>query len=107
MHVGQAVSLLKSLNMQWYVAMYIIIHLAYTVYFLYFQFIQSARATSTHAPHLHLLCDPLLCRHQLGRSMDTPLCVHSYIVTVRISCNSSQVMVYNTTDNRSSCTEHH
>ena len=33
---------------------------------------------------------------------DTPLCVHSYTVTVRNSCNSSQVMVYNTTDNRSS-----
>ena len=33
--------------------------------------------------------------------LDTPLCVHSYTVTVR-SCNSSQVMVYNTTDNRSS-----
>ena len=31
--------------------------------------------------------------------LDTPLCVHSYTVTVR---NSSQVMVYNTTDNRSS-----
>ena len=30
--------------------------------------------------------------------LDTPLCVHSYTVTVR---NSSQVMVYNTTDNRS------
>ena len=35
-------------------------------------------------------------------SLDTPLCVHSYTVTVRNSCNSSQVMVYNTTDNRSS-----
>ena len=34
--------------------------------------------------------------------LDTPLCVHSYTVTVRNSCNSSQVMVYNTTDNRSS-----
>ena len=33
--------------------------------------------------------------------LDTPLCVHSYTVTVRNSCNSSQVMVYNTTDNRS------
>ena len=31
--------------------------------------------------------------------LDTPLCVHSYTVTVR---NSSQVMVYNTTGNRSS-----
>ena len=31
--------------------------------------------------------------------LDTPLCVHSYTVTVR---NSSQVKVYNTTDNRSS-----
>ena len=31
--------------------------------------------------------------------LDTPLCVHSYTVTVR---NSSQVMVYNTTDYRSS-----
>ena len=31
--------------------------------------------------------------------LDTPLCVHSYTVTV---WNSSQVMVYNTTDNRSS-----
>ena len=31
--------------------------------------------------------------------LDTPLCVHSYTVTVRNSC---QVMVYNTTDNRSS-----
>ena len=31
--------------------------------------------------------------------LNTPLCVHSYTVTVR---NSSQVMVYNTTDNRSS-----
>ena len=31
--------------------------------------------------------------------LDTPLCVHSYTVTVR---NSSQVTVYNTTDNRSS-----
>ena len=36
--------------------------------------------------------------------LDTPLCVHSYTVTVRNSCNSSQVMVYNTTDNRSSLT---
>ena len=34
--------------------------------------------------------------------LDTPLCVHSYTVIVRNSCNSSQVMVYNTTDNRSS-----
>ena len=34
--------------------------------------------------------------------LDTPLCVHSYTVTVRNSCNSSQVIVYNTTDNRSS-----
>ena len=34
--------------------------------------------------------------------LDTPLCVHSYTVTVRNSCNSSQVMVYNTTDSRSS-----
>ena len=34
--------------------------------------------------------------------LDTPLCVHSYAVTVRNSCDSSQVMVYNTTDNRSS-----
>ena len=34
--------------------------------------------------------------------LDTPFCVHSYTVTVRNSCNSSQVMVYNTTDNRSS-----
>ena len=34
--------------------------------------------------------------------LDTPLCVHSYTITVRNSCNSSQVMVYNTTDNRSS-----
>ena len=34
--------------------------------------------------------------------LDTPLCVHSYTVTVRNSYNSSQVMVYNTTDNRSS-----
>ena len=34
--------------------------------------------------------------------LDTPLCVHSYTVTVRNSCNSSQVMVYNTIDNRSS-----
>ena len=34
--------------------------------------------------------------------LDTPLCVHSYTVTVRNSCNSSQVMVYNTTDKRSS-----
>ena len=34
--------------------------------------------------------------------LDTPLCVQSYTVTVRNSCNSSQVMVYNTTDNRSS-----
>ena len=34
--------------------------------------------------------------------LDTPLCVHSYTVTVRNSCNFSQVMVYNTTDNRSS-----
>ena len=34
--------------------------------------------------------------------LDTLLCVHSYTVTVRNSCNSSQVMVYNTTDNRSS-----
>ena len=34
--------------------------------------------------------------------LDTPLCVHNYTVTVRNSCNSSQVMVYNTTDNRSS-----
>ena len=34
--------------------------------------------------------------------LDTPLCVHSYTVTVRNNCNSSQVMVYNTTDNRSS-----
>ena len=34
--------------------------------------------------------------------LDTPLCVHSYTVTVRNSCNSSQVMIYNTTDNRSS-----
>ena len=35
---------------------------------------------------------------------DTPLCVHSYTVTIRNSCNSySQVlMVYNTTDNKSS-----
>ena len=33
--------------------------------------------------------------------LDTPLCVHSYTVTVRNSCISSQVMVYNTTDNRS------
>ena len=33
--------------------------------------------------------------------LDTPLCVHSYTVAVR-SCSSSQVMVYNTTDNRSS-----
>ena len=33
--------------------------------------------------------------------LDKPLCVHSYTVTV-INCNSSQVMVYNTTDNRSS-----
>ena len=31
--------------------------------------------------------------------LDTPLCVHSYTVTVK---KSSQVMVYNTTDNRSS-----
>ena len=36
--------------------------------------------------------------------LDTPLCVQSYTVTVRNSCNSSQVMVYNTTDNRSSLT---
>ena len=34
--------------------------------------------------------------------LDTPLCVHSYTVTIRNSCNSSQVMVYSTTDNRSS-----
>ena len=34
--------------------------------------------------------------------LDTPLCVQSYTVTVRNSCYSSQVMVYNTTDNRSS-----
>ena len=34
--------------------------------------------------------------------LDTPLCVKSYTVTVRNKCNSSQVMVYNTTDNRSS-----
>ena len=35
--------------------------------------------------------------------MDTPLCVHSYAVTVMInSSNSSQVIVYNATDNRSS-----
>ena len=34
--------------------------------------------------------------------LDAPLCVHSYTITVRNSCNSSQVMVYNTTDNRSS-----
>ena len=34
--------------------------------------------------------------------LDTPLCVHSYTVTVRNNCNSSQVMVYNTTDNRNS-----
>ena len=34
--------------------------------------------------------------------LDTPLFVHSYTVTVRNSCNSSQVMVYNSTDNRSS-----
>ena len=34
--------------------------------------------------------------------LDTPLCVHSYTVTVRNSCNYSQVMVYHTTDNRSS-----
>ena len=34
--------------------------------------------------------------------LDTPLCVHSYTVTVRNSCNSSHVLVYNTTDNRSS-----
>ena len=34
--------------------------------------------------------------------LDTPLCIHSYTVTVRNSCNSSQEMAYNTTDNRSS-----
>ena len=34
--------------------------------------------------------------------LDTSLCVHSYTVTVKNSCNSSQVIVYNTTDNRSS-----
>ena len=34
--------------------------------------------------------------------LDTPLCVHSYTVTVNNSCNSSQVMVYNITENRSS-----
>ena len=34
--------------------------------------------------------------------LDTPFCVHSYTVTVRNNANSSQVMVYNTTDNRSS-----
>ena len=34
--------------------------------------------------------------------LDTPLCVQSYTVTVRNSCYSSQVMVYNTIDNRSS-----
>ena len=33
--------------------------------------------------------------------LDTPLCVQSYTVTVKNSCNSSQVMVYNTIDNRS------
>ena len=36
--------------------------------------------------------------------LDSPLCVQSYTVTVRNSCNSFQVMVYNTTDNRSSLT---
>ena len=34
--------------------------------------------------------------------LDTPLCVHSYTVTVRNNRNPSSQVVYNTTDNRSS-----
>ena len=58
-------------------------------------------AEPTSSPPLNLSFSSALSSVTISwvAPLDTPLCVHSYTVTVR---NSSQVTVYNTTDNRSS-----